>query len=95
MLTKDDIKKVAVMARINVSENETDVLRENMNSILGYISSLEDISGSVSPEERDTAFVRNVMRSDDNPHDKDQWSDALLKEAPKVQDNQIKVKTIL
>lgn len=42
-VTKDDVNYVADLARLQFTEEETESLAEDMNSILDYMSTLEEV----------------------------------------------------
>ena len=43
-LTKDDVKKVAKLARIRLGEDEVDHFVGELNSILGWIEQLQEVN---------------------------------------------------
>lgn len=45
-VTKDDVDYVADLARLQLTEEETESLTEDMNSILDYMTTLEEVDTS-------------------------------------------------
>lgn len=93
-LTRDDILKLARLARIDLDDSEVDEFSGELTAILHYVEQLGavDVSG-LEPTSQVTGLI-NVMRSDvvqDYGYDpKD-----LLKNVPNVQEEQIKVKRMI
>lgn len=93
-LTKDDVLKLARLARIDLSEDEVDEFSREFTAILGYVEGLQavDIEG-LEPCSQVTG-LKNVMREDTiidygyRPAD-------LLKNVPQTDNNQIKVKRMI
>ena len=93
-MKKSDVVKLAELAHIKVSPEETEKLLGDLDSILSYVSEISELSGTDMPEKR-AGVQRNVMREDDNPHDSGIHTEALLKEAPEREGDYVKVKKIL
>jgi aspartyl-tRNA(Asn)/glutamyl-tRNA(Gln) amidotransferase subunit C len=93
-LTRDDVLKLAALARISLSDDEVDEFSEELSAILQYVEQLSgvDVSG-LKPTNQVTGLT-NVMREDEikeygyQPHE-------LLKNVPHVQDNMIKVNRMI
>ncbi len=93
MLKKEDIEKLAELARLEIPDGEKETLRKEVDSILGYVSEIQKVSGSGVKKE--AGEIRNVMREDKNPHLSGEFSGELLEEAPRRQEDFFKVKKIL
>lgn len=93
MITREDIEKLAAMSRIEVSEEEVKTLHADIDSILEYISTIQEV---VTEEPTPTAgTLRNVLRDDVDPHASGIYTERLLEAAPKREGNYFKVKKIL
>lgn len=92
MITTDEIKHLAGLARIEISEGEITGMTSEIDSILGYVgqitSATSEVSHSVPP-------LRNIMRDDISTHTSGQYTEALLQNAPAREGNLLKVKKIL
>lgn len=92
--TRDDVLKLARLARIDVSEDEVEAFAREFSEILQYVEQLQavDVSG-LQPTSQVTGLT-NVTRNDEI---RDYGYDAsdLLKNVPKTQNNQIKVKRMI
>lgn len=93
MLKKEDIEKLAQLARLDIPDAEKETLRKEVDSILGYVSEIQKISGEEIKKE--AGEIKNVMREDPNSHLSGEFSKDLLEEAPRRQDDYVKVKKIL
>ena len=99
MISKDDIKKLADLARIEIEDSELDGLAKEVDSILGYVGQIKSVVGNVgfpSPDQGEgQGGVLNVMREDENPNESGAYTKELLAEAPETERGFIKVKKIL
>lgn len=90
MIGKEDIEKLAALARLKVSPEEADILAKDAEAILSYVSKLPE-----SPEVHLVAPIRNIMREDGEPHESGIHTESLLAAAPKREGDHIEVKPIL
>lgn len=95
MITHEEVKKMAELARIELSADEQQRLQHDMESILGYVSELAEVTVPAGEESVSTALVENVMRPDTDPYDPGIFTEPLLAEAPARAGNFVKVKQIL
>ncbi len=94
MLTREEVLKLAHLARLSLTDEEIEEFRKELSEILQYVEQLQavDITGLL-PTNQVTGLT-NVMRPDEvrgygyEPRD-------LLKNVPHVQDAQIKVKRMI
>lgn len=93
MITKEEIQKLADLARIFLPESEKESLRKDIDGILEYVGQIKEAS-SVEGEPWELA-VKNVMREDIPTHKKGEYTDALVNAAPKREKGYVKVKKIL
>ena len=92
MITKNDINKLANLARIEISEPEVESLTHEVDSILEYVGQIKDSTGDVNKK---IPEIRNVMRDDVVTNEAGQYTDKLLANAPSKEGNYVKVKKIL
>jgi aspartyl-tRNA(Asn)/glutamyl-tRNA(Gln) amidotransferase subunit C len=93
-LSRDDVLKLARLARLTISDEEADKYRIELSEILRYVELLQaaDVDG-LEPTFQVTGLT-NVMRDDEildygvSPND-------LLRIAPATQDRQVKVKRMI
>ena len=93
-LTRDDVLKLARLARISLTEDEVEEYAEELSAILGYVEQLSsvDVSG-LAPTNQVTGLT-NVTREDE-VKDYGYTPADLLKIVPNVQADQIKVKRMI
>ncbi len=93
MITKKEIKKLSFLARISVSEKETEELQKDLKNILNFVSKLKkaDVSGIKELKIEN----KNVLRKDNPPDSGHGRGEALLKLAPEIKDGYLKVKKVL
>ena len=87
-----DIRALAELARLDVLPEEMARLEKELPSILGFVDQIQKVAGDVPHIE---PALRNVTRSDENPHPKGMYTEALLKAAPAVRDGRIVVKQVI
>ncbi|MCA9332548.1 Asp-tRNA(Asn)/Glu-tRNA(Gln) amidotransferase subunit GatC [Candidatus Saccharibacteria bacterium] len=93
-LSKEDVLKLARLAKLHLSDDEVEEFRKEISSILGYVEQLREINlENVKPTYQVTGLT-NVMRSDDIIN-YGQNQIELLKNAPQSESGQIKVRKIL
>jgi aspartyl-tRNA(Asn)/glutamyl-tRNA(Gln) amidotransferase subunit C len=93
-LVREDVLKLARLARLSIDESEIENYIQELNEILAYVEQLQsvDVSG-LEPTSQVTGLT-NVMRQD-TVKDYGYAPLDLLKNVPDVKDNQIKVKRMI
>ena|SRR5665213_2211547 len=93
-LTRDDVLKLAQLARLDLSDAEIEEFRAELSEILQYVEQLQDVNVEGLKPTNQVTGLTNVTRKDEI---KDYGYDVadLLKNVPGVKDNQIKVKRML
>ena len=97
MLENDDIKRLAHLARIKVSDDEVETYKAEIDAVLGYVERVQTAAAESesSPSDRVAGPVRNVLRVDHEPHESGAYTEDLLSEAPKRKEDYVEVKKIL
>ncbi len=93
-LNRDDVLKLAQLAKLELSDEEVDTFKQELSSILQYVEQLDavDVEG-LEPTTQVTG-LKNVMREDE-VIDYGVSHDDLLRLAPYSQDGHIKVKRMI
>ena len=94
----EDIKKLANLARIDMSEGEMKEIAKDFDSILAYVGQVQKVSNlknEKSTKKSEDYFLHNVMREDVVTNKKGEYTEKILKDAPDTQDGFLKVKQIL
>jgi aspartyl-tRNA(Asn)/glutamyl-tRNA(Gln) amidotransferase subunit C len=92
MITKEEIKNLADLARIEIGDEEALKLTKDVDAILLYVGQIKDAVGDVKPR---IPTVRNIMREDVVTTKTGEYTDKLLAEAPERDGKYFKVKKIL
>lgn len=87
-----DVKKIAQLARISVPDEELESIAKDMDSILGYIKQIEEVS--VDSPIGESALI-NCVREDIVSNETGLYTDSILALAPHRDGNFVKVKKIL
>jgi len=97
MISKEEIKKLADLARIELGEEEQAKLASEMDAILDYVGQIKKMAGKEKGEKEETGSdsLRNVLREDTNPTESETYSKELIAEFPGKENNYLKVKKIL
>ncbi len=64
MITKEEVEHVGWLARIEISESESDEYAEKLNSVLGYFGQLDEVDTEDVLPTYHVADVMNVFRED-------------------------------
>ncbi len=90
----DDVRYVAGLAKIAVSDEEATQLSKELDTILGYVQQLNELDTTGVEPTYQVTGLKNVDR-DDAIIDYGISQEALLKNAPQSKDSQIKVPKVL
>jgi len=93
-LSKDDVLKLARLARISLSDDEVERYAEEFSAILGYVDQLESVDVSDLLPTSQVTGLTNVMR-DDVVASYGYDPKVLLENVPTIQDDQIKVRRMI
>ncbi len=89
----EDIKKLAELIRLDMSEEEMLAILHDFDSILAYVGQVQEVSeSSVTTEEH---LLINVMREDTVTNPAFSYSSKIIEQMPDSQDSFLKVKQIL
>ena len=92
-ITKDEVKKVASLARLELNEYEINSHAEQLEKILDYIKQLEKIDTGDVPCTTRAIEVINVFRKDEKKNF--DCTEELLELGPSKEDNYFKVPKII
>jgi aspartyl-tRNA(Asn)/glutamyl-tRNA(Gln) amidotransferase subunit C len=93
-LTREDVLKLARLARLDLDEAEIEKFRTEMSDILQYVEQLQSVDVKDLKPTNQVTGLTNVTRADE-VKDYGYQTDDLLKNVPRVKDHQIQVKRIL
>ncbi len=93
-LSREDVLKLAQLARISLSEEEVDAFADELSAILGYVELLSSVDVTGLEPTNQVTGLTNVMRADE-VIDYGYEAKKLLENVPAVQADQIKVKRMI
>ena len=64
-LSMDDVRKVALLARLRLTEEETERMQQQLSSILDYMVMLQEVDVAGVPPTAQVTDVVNVVRPDE------------------------------
>ncbi len=92
-ISKKEVEHVAMLARLEFSEQELEEYTEKMNDILGYMDKLNQLDTSKVAATYHVLPINNVLREDKDRHYLD--NETALKNAPDKKDGMFKVPRIV
>lgn len=91
----DDVKKLATLSRLALTDAELEKLRGEIESILSYVDVIREIPLPDGVAASPHLNIQNVMRDDANPHEGGLYTDDMVKQFPDKEKNFLRVKKIL
>ena len=92
MITKDDVKHVAKLARLTLTEEEIDKYSEQLGNILKYVEQMNEVDTTGIEPMPHAIPLTNVMREDVVKYE--QNKEELMKNAPYEEDGFFRVPKI-
>lgn len=65
MLTREEVQKVAHLARLELTEAEIDLYQLQLSQVLDYVARLEELDVEGVPPTAHAVALTNVMRADE------------------------------
>ena len=93
-MNKEEVLKLAKLARIEIGEEEAESLSGEFNAILSYVGEIKKLDHKNAIDEARPSQI-NVMREDGEPHQSGLYTKKILEQAPGKVGSYIKVKKIL
>lgn len=93
-VTRDDVLHLAQLSNLQLSDDELTALQSDLTNILGYIAQLDELDTSGVEPTYQVTDLENIWR-DDIIEASDVDREELLKLAPSVKNDQIKVPKVL
>ena len=91
-MTNVDIRALASLARLDVSDAEIAKLEGELPAIIGFV---EEIQNAATTKEASVPKLRNVVRADESPHESGMYTETLLSAAPNREGDRIAVKQVV
>ena len=93
MLTREEVIKLAQLARIELSEKEVEKFQRDLSAVLEYVDELKRVDVEGLEEISQVTGLVNVQREDEVVPAENH--DAIFSQAPEMKDGFYKVKAIL
>ncbi|MFH1546570.1 MAG: Asp-tRNA(Asn)/Glu-tRNA(Gln) amidotransferase subunit GatC [Patescibacteria group bacterium] len=90
-ITKDLIRHIAKLARINLTEAESEKFTKQMGAIVGFIEKLNSVDTAGIPETNQVNGMENVLREDEIEKF-EKMKELIACSNHSIENNQIKVK---
>ncbi len=96
-LTEADIKKLASLSRMKLSDEELNQFTKEIDAILGYVEQIKEVSADISaaPKTPGSITHRNILREDADDRNLNATGDVLVSATPESEGGLVKVKKIL
>lgn len=91
-MTIDEVKKIAELARIDITNEELERYAEQLSSILGYVAKLNEVNTDDVPITSQVNGLSNVFRED--VVEECAVRGELLVEAPAMEGEGVKVRSV-
>lgn len=93
MLTTEEVKKIALLARIELTEEQVEKFRKDLSIVLDYVAELDEVDVVGVEEVSQVTGLVNVQREDIAVVS--EHVEAIKNQAPEIKDGYYKVKAIL
>ena len=94
MITKQEIEKLANLARIKVNQDEIDSLASDIGSILSYVDEIKKLNMNIASK-ANIGAVNNIFREDKSISSTPETIQAIMNESPDREGDFIAVKKII
>ncbi len=93
MLTPEEVRHVAMLARLGLTDEEVEMMRAQLAQVLDYIAMLSEVDTSAVEPTAQVLAQSNVMRAD-TPHPS-MPVDEVLRNAPRKEEAFFRVPAVL
>ncbi len=93
MLTTEEVKKIALLARIELKDSELEKFQKDLSMVLDYVEELKQVDTEGLEIVSQVTGLQNVQRDDEAVVSEDR--EDILANAPEIKDGYYKVKAIL
>ena len=90
----EDIRQLANLARIEITDEEVKSYKKEFTDILGYVDQIKNAS-TEDGGQIESVTVRNVFREDAESHESGLYTEDILNSAPESKDGYVKVQKVL
>ena len=94
MIKKEEVKHIAKLARLGLSENEEKKMTKDLSLILDYFDKLKEVDVSNVDLTSQNTAIKNIKREDNSFGPFLEKSEELLKRAPDKKGRYVKVRAV-
>ena len=94
MIKKEEVKHIAKLARLGLSENEEKKMTKDLSLILDYFDKLKEVDVSNVDLASQNTVIKNIKRKDNSSGPSLERSEELLKGTPNKKGRYVKVKAV-
>jgi aspartyl-tRNA(Asn)/glutamyl-tRNA(Gln) amidotransferase subunit C len=94
-LTKDEVRDVALLARVGITDEEVDMYQKDLSTVLGYFDKLQEVDTDGVEEIGHITGVTNVYRADKVVEMEENGKKLIMKNISEEREGYIKVKSVL
>ncbi len=94
MINKEEIKHIAELARIGLSEAEIEKMEKELSAILDHMDTLKKVDVSQVDLTSFSVLIENTMREDEIKETEPAVEERLLEAVPEKKGKLVKVKTV-
>jgi aspartyl-tRNA(Asn)/glutamyl-tRNA(Gln) amidotransferase subunit C len=95
MLSKEEVKHIAKLARLGLTEKEIEKFQRDLSSILDYVEKLKEIDVSKVKPTSHSVEMENVTRADKTEGINPEERKKIIEQMPETKNGYLKVKQIL
>lgn len=95
MISKEEVIKIANLARLELTDSEVEKMQKDLAEILGYIDQLNAVDTSSVELSKSEFILENNLREDTPISQTLETIEKMLSQAPAQEGHHIKVKEIL
>lgn len=97
MINKEEVKHIAKLARLGLTNKEIGRFQKELSKILDYIEKLKEVDISKVKATSHSIEMENIMRSDESQKSKtkNQIPKKLMELAPETKNGYLKVKKVI
>jgi aspartyl-tRNA(Asn)/glutamyl-tRNA(Gln) amidotransferase subunit C len=92
-LDLETVERIAALARVGLTADEMERMRDQLSAVLDHISMLEEVNTDDIPPTAQVIELQNIMR--DDIVEPSLTQEQVLLNAPRTEDGFIKVKAVL
>ncbi len=94
MLSKEEVKHIALLARIGVKEDEVEKYQKDLSGVLDFFKELETADTSAVEVPRQIIGRENGMRGDNASISPSHQTELIMNNVPETKEGYVKVKSV-